>query len=72
MSAPVDMDAMVLDLAPLRPGDVNHDGHVNVNDLLMVINQWGPCPVPNLCAGDANGDGVINVNDLLVVINNWG
>ena len=25
-------------------GDVNEDGSVNVNDLLIVIAAWGPCP----------------------------
>jgi len=71
-SAPVDMDVLLLPLALPRPGDVNHNGVVNVDDLLGVINQWGPCPPPTLCSGDVNGNGVINVDDLLLVINNWG
>lgn len=55
------------------PGDVNHDGLVNVDDLLAVINDWGPCPQPpRTCPADVNGDGAVNVNDLLIVINNWG
>ncbi len=55
------------------PQDINCDGHVNVNDLLAVINHWGRCPPqPYACAADINGDGTVNVNDLLAVINNWG
>jgi hypothetical protein len=54
---------------PWPQGDVNGDGIVNVNDLLAVINAWGPCPC---CAADVNEDGVVNVNDLLLVINTWG
>lgn len=27
-----------------NPADINNDGHVNVTDLLAVINGWGPCP----------------------------
>ena len=59
------------------PGDITGDGHVNVNDLLAVINHWGTCPVPPAaCTGDISpppmGNGVVNVNDLLLVINNWG
>jgi hypothetical protein len=50
-------------------GDVNGDSVVNVNDLLVVINQWGPC---GGCSGDTNGDGVVDVTDLLTVINGWG
>lgn len=56
-----------------KPGDLNADGVVNVDDLLTVINGWGPCPAPPaLCPGDANHDGTVNVDDLLMVINNWG
>ena len=60
-----------------EPGDLTGDGVVNVNDLLAVINAWGPCPpAPQACPADIapspTPDGVINVNDLLMVINNWG
>ncbi|MHC4992428.1 MAG: S8 family serine peptidase [Planctomycetota bacterium] len=54
------------------PGDVDFDGVVGVEDLLLVILGWGPCPAPVGCAGDANRDGVVNVEDLLIVILNWG
>jgi hypothetical protein len=59
------------------PGDINNDTVVDVNDLLGVINNWGPCvnppPPPENCPADiAPAFGVVNVNDLLVVINNWG
>ena len=55
------------------PGDINGDGHVNVNDLLAVITNWGACsPSPATCPADVTHDGVVNVNDLLVVITHWG
>ncbi len=62
---------------PRIPGDINGDGHVNVIDLLAVIQNWGPCPNPhNPCPADIapppNGNGSVNVADLLMVINNWG
>ena len=50
------------------PGDANGDHHVNVDDLLAVINSWGPC---SNCPADLNHDGQVNVDDLLLVINNW-
>jgi hypothetical protein len=25
------------------PGDVNDDGVVNVDDLFLVLGNWGPC-----------------------------
>ena len=60
------------------PGDVAPAGGndiVNVDDLLAVINAWGPCDDPYICPGDiapAGGDGAVNVDDLLAVINAWG
>lgn len=52
------------------PGDLDGDGSVGVNDLLIVIQQWGSCPPP--CPADINGDGTVGVDDLLFVIANWG
>jgi len=53
------------------------NGIVNVDDLLAVINGWGPCPAPPAsCIADIapqpGGNGVVNVDDLLAVINGWG
>ena len=60
--------------APQRVvGDINGDGSVNVDDLVAVINAWGPCGKGG-CPADINpaaGDGQVNVDDLLLVINNW-
>ena len=61
------LDACEPDIA----GDINGDGAVDVDDLVEIINAWGPC---KQCAADiapAQGDGVVNVDDLLVVIQNW-
>jgi hypothetical protein len=49
--------------------DANHNGVVNVDDLLAVIGGWGACVN---CNADINGDGVVNVDDLLAVIGGWG
>lgn len=60
------------------PGDITGDGNVNVQDLLALINAWGPCPsiCPPGCAADVApsplGDCTVNVQDMLFVINNWG
>jgi hypothetical protein len=66
------MDMITIPLGSTRVGDSNHDGFVNVTDLLAVIGAWGSCPPPNLCPGDLTGDNVVNVTDLLLVIGNWG
>lgn len=70
----VQYDSTSVTLLAHKPGDVNGDGVRNVDDLLAVINDWGPCPA-GACPGDVaplNGNGVVNVDDLLMVINNWG
>ncbi len=51
-----------------EPGDLNKDGIVNFNDMLVVTGNWnqtGPNP------GDANKDGIVNSNDMLVVTGHW-
>lgn len=60
-----------------KPGDVTTDGEVNVDDLLVVVGSWGPCPSGSgTCLADiyphAIGDDVVTVDDLLSVIVNWG
>lgn len=53
-------------------GDVNCDGDVNVDDLLIVLNNWGKCADPEDCPADVTSNGAVNVDDLLMVLNNWG
>jgi hypothetical protein len=54
-------------------GDVNGDGVVNVQDLLLLLGAWGMCPEPPIeCPEDLNDDGSVDVLDLLVVLGNWG
>ena len=45
-------------------GDVNRDGMVNIEDLLLVVKRFGQAG-PNIA--DANGDGEVNIEDLLLV-----
>jgi len=64
-------------LSPLPPkaGDINCDWVTNVDDLLGVINTWGPdAPPEEPFSGtpDLDRDGAVNVDDLLAVINGWG
>ncbi len=48
------------------PGDVDGDGHCNVNDILAIVAAWGPCSGP--CPADLNGDEVVGVDDILLVL----
>ena len=58
---------------PILPGDVNGDEVVDVNDLIELIQAWGPCPPEpdTLCPADIGGNGVVDVNDLVVLIESW-
>ncbi len=73
-SAPLDMSTVSIDLdaGEMILGDLNGDGSVNVFDLLILLDQWGPCPRPEDCPADLNGDGQVNVFDLLILLDQWG
>jgi hypothetical protein len=46
---------------------------VDIDDLLVVVNGWGACPIPPLpCPADVNHSGSVNIDDLLAVVNAWG
>lgn len=51
------------------PADVNGDGIVGTDDLLLIIGQWGPCVE---CESDLNGDGMVGTDDLLALLASWG
>ena len=53
------------------PGDFDCNLQVNVDDLLVVINNWGACQSQSDCPGDTNDNLMVDVDDLLQVINDW-
>jgi len=63
-----DVDAAIL------PGDVNHDGSVNVLDLMLLTEAWATAEGDeNYNPGaDFNHDGAVNVLDLMMLVNHWG
>ena len=49
--------------------DVNGDGVIDVEDLMLVASSLGVTPIPGaMPATDVNGDGVINNEDVLLVL----
>lgn len=58
-------------LNQIPSADITADGHINVDDLIAVINAWGPCPGSGICAADVDENHIVNVDDLLAVINQW-
>lgn len=55
---------------PPTPWDVNGDGKVNIQDLVLVANEFGQSG--ESLKGDVNGDGEVNVLDLVVVSSHFG
>ncbi|MCH2134750.1 MAG: alpha/beta hydrolase-fold protein [Phycisphaerales bacterium] len=53
---------------PVCPEDVDGDQHVDVVDILLVIDQWET----DDAASDVNSDGIVDVVDLLMVVAAWG
>jgi len=51
-------------------GDLNGDGAVAVEDLLVLISQWGPCSEG--CQADTDGNGAVDLNDLLSMLGSFG
>ena len=55
---------------PPTPWDVNDDGKVNIQDLVLVANQFGESGED--LKGDVNGDGKVNIQDLVLVASHFG
>jgi hypothetical protein len=54
--------------APACPADVNDNGTVDIDDLVLVITSWGATSG----AADVNNDSIVNIDDLVIVITGWG
>jgi len=52
---------------PGIPGDLDGDGVVNTNDLLILFANWGLCGDCGNCPADFNGDCSVTTSDLLVI-----
>ena len=57
-------------LTPLTAGDANGDGKVDINDLTIVLTNYGKTG-RDWWQGDFTGDGIVNVNDLTIVLANF-
>ena len=49
--------------------DIDNNGAVGIDDLLLLLSEWDGFYYPDL---DANNDQAFDVNDILAVVNDWG
>jgi uncharacterized protein (DUF2141 family) len=69
---------LLMFLLPLRAmaltGDVNGDGKVDMQDVMVVIKAFGSIPGTARwnAAADLNGDGRVDVSDIIIVLLNFG
>ena len=52
--------------------DFNHDGVVDVGDIMRVADCWRSTDSADIALYDLNGDGIINVVDIMLVAARWG
>lgn len=70
---PVKVSSASVEVADVPPWDVNHDGRVDVLDLVIVAQYYGEyISQPGDVNPDVNGDGKVDVKDLIVVGNHYG
>jgi hypothetical protein len=54
--------------AVTKPGDINHDGSVNVIDLSILLSNYNM----TTASCDLNSDGTVNIFDLSILLSNYG
>ena len=54
-------------------GDLDGDGLVTINDMLILLEEWGECaePCPPSCAADLDADCIVGITDFLLLLSNW-
>ncbi len=58
-------------LTPALPGDANGDGKVDINDLTIVLANYGKTAT-TWSQGEFTGDGTVDINDLTIVLAHYG
>jgi hypothetical protein len=59
---------------PCHEADLNASNTIDIDDLVIVITNWGPCAgaCPPYCLGDVNHECQVNIDDLVIIITEWG
>ena len=67
---PIAPTTFTITVSDIVPGDINHDGGVNVADVMMTVNYVLTGDVPNFHRenADVNGDGSIDISDVMGIV----
>ncbi len=57
--------------ARVFPHDLDGDGTVGINDLLLLLAGWGPCGDDPCCMGDVDVDATVGTLDLVGLLEAW-
>jgi len=66
-----DYDYATIKYVQFLRGDADHDGIVNVSDVVYLISylfKRGPVPIPGTIVGDANCDGKVTIADVVYLV----
>ncbi len=64
-------DAFLIKLVAPLAGDLNGDGFVGVDDLMMILGAWNQILPVNELLADPSGDGFVGIDDLNIILSNW-
>jgi|YelNatPaOPRAMG01_1025707.scaffolds.fasta_scaffold168319_1 hypothetical protein len=55
-------------------GDLDHDGNVDLNDVLIAVEAFGARPGHERwnSEADLNGDSVVSMADMIILVSNFG
>jgi hypothetical protein len=67
-SSPI-VDMGAFELSSDCPEDLDGNGEINFNDLLLLLAAWGNCPG---CPEDIDGSGDVGFSDTLLLLAAWG
>ena len=55
----------------VTPGDLNGDSDVNVQDLVILLSNYGTPSGATYEMGDIDGDGDVDIHDLNILLANY-
>ena len=68
LSEPADYSSIQEAIHDASNGDIDGNGFVGVDEILLIIANWGTADSP----ADVNSDGLVSADDILFVLSHWG